>query len=105
MSKKISVIVKDPGKVPRHVYISDTHENLKQTVGGEVDEILIASDLVILCNRDQTGAPCCNVFGRDFAGTIVFCGIGHQTEDDADELTDIPMSFKQFKQLFASLWK
>ena len=48
MSKKISVIIKEPGKNPRHVAISDSPRNLQATVSGEVDEILICSDLVIL---------------------------------------------------------
>lgn len=34
MSRKISVLIKEPGKSPRHVWISNTLENLQKTVGG-----------------------------------------------------------------------
>ena len=34
MKKKIKVIIKEPGKKPRCVYISNTLENLQKTVGG-----------------------------------------------------------------------
>lgn len=106
MSKKISVIVKDPGKVPRHVYISDTHENLKSTVGGTVAELMLCTDLVVLFRQEQQGlAPCCEIAGKKFAGTIVFCGIGHRDEEAPDELTDIPQDYKTFKTLFPGLWE
>ena len=106
MSKKISVIIKEPGKNPRHVAISDSPRNLQATVGGEVDEILISSDLVILINKNQSELPeCCEVCSRKLSGTIVFCGIGHPDEDAADELTDIPVSFQEFKKLFPDLWE
>ena len=31
---KISVLIKEPGRPPRHVYISNTLENLQSYVGG-----------------------------------------------------------------------
>jgi len=31
---KISVLIKDPGKKPRHVYIENSLKNLQNTVGG-----------------------------------------------------------------------
>lgn len=105
MSKKIGVIIKEPGKYPRHVNISTSNENLKNTVGGEISEFLICSDLVIMFNTKQEGlARCCEIGGMTFFGTIIFCGIGHPDEEAADELTDIPTDFKTFKQLFPELW-
>lgn len=106
MSKKISVIIKEPGKTPRHVNISDSHENLTKTVGGTVAEILLCTDLVVLFRQEQKGLPpCCEVCGKKLGGTVVFCGIGHPDEDAPDELQDIPTDFKQFKILFPDMWK
>lgn len=106
MNKKISVIIKEPGKKPRHVNISDTGRNLQNTVGGEVGEILFATDLVILFNEKQEGLPeCCQICGKTFNGPVIFCGIGHKTPDGADELLSVPVSFQQFKKLFPGLWE
>lgn len=106
MSKKISVIIKEPGKNPRHVNISDSHKNLENTVGGTVAEIILCTDLVVLFRQEQEGLPrCCNIAGKELAGTIVFCGIGHPDEDAPDELIDIPQDFKTFKTLFPGLWE
>lgn len=55
MSKKISVIIKEPGKNPRHVNISDSHKNLENTVGGTVAEIVLCTDLVVLFRQEQEG--------------------------------------------------
>ena len=49
---KISVLVKDPGKTPRRVNISNTLENLQKTVGGNIEAVTLASDLVILCDEE-----------------------------------------------------
>lgn len=39
MKQKISVIIKEPDKKPRHVYISNTLENLQKTVGGYIETV------------------------------------------------------------------
>lgn len=49
---KISVIIKEPDKKPRHVYISNTLENLQKTVGGYIEVITLCSDLVVICNEE-----------------------------------------------------
>ena len=41
---KIGVIIKEPGRVPRHVNISSTLENLQKTVGG-FEEMSVNDDL------------------------------------------------------------
>lgn len=104
MDRKISVIIKEPGKAPRHVNISSSENNLEKTVGGQVDEHLLAADLVILTDRDQNGAECCEVCGLKLAGTVIFAGIGHPDPEGSDELTDLPIDFKTFKKLFPQLW-
>lgn len=100
--RKIKVIIKEPGKKPRSVRISDTEKNLQRTVGGYVDMITIATDLKVLCNEGgrRDGLPwCCNICGVDFVGTVVFVGL------DKGEFTDVPCTYDEVKRLFPRLWE
>lgn len=49
---KIGVLIKEPGKTPRHVNISDTLENLQKTVGGHIEAYKIASDCLVICDEE-----------------------------------------------------
>lgn len=49
---KISVLIKDPGKNPRHVYIENSLKNLQATVGGYIETVTLATDAVIICNEE-----------------------------------------------------
>lgn len=99
---KIRVIIKDPGKKPRCVNISNTLENLQKTVGGYIETVTIASDMVIICNEEGRLLDLpynCNVCGIDYVGTIIFCGVSE------DEFCDVPVSFGKMKQLFAGVFQ
>lgn len=100
--RKIGVIIKEPGKVPRHVNISNTLENLQKTVGGYIETVTLCSDLVLICDEEGRikGKPhCCNICGADFCGTVILAGI------DGDEFADIPCGYGDFKRLFPQLWE
>lgn len=61
---KIGVIIKEPGRLPRHVNISDTLENLQKTVGGYIETVTLCSDIVLICDEEGRikGKPhCCNI--------------------------------------------
>ena len=99
---KIGVIIKEPGRVPRHVNVSDTLENLQKTVGGYIETVTLRSDLVAICDEEGRikGKPhCCNICGVDFCGTVILAGV------DGDEFADIPCAFADFKRLFPQLWE
>lgn len=84
---KIGVIIKEPGRVPRHVNVSDTLENLQKTVGGYIETVTLCPDLVVICDEEGRikGKPhCCNIGGVDFCGTIILAGV------DGDEFADVP---------------
>ena len=102
MSKKISVLIKEPWVKPRHVNISDSLENLQKTVGGYIETVTIAEDLVIICNEYGwiNDMPYnCTVCGCALFGTIILCGV------DGDEFADLPMTWDKMKQLFPKLWE
>lgn len=99
---KIGVFIKEPGKVPRHVNISPTLENLQKTVGGYIETVTLSTDLVVICDEEGRikGKPyCCEVVGVDFVGTVVFVGA------DGDEFADVPCTFSDFKRMFPRLWE
>ena len=39
---KISVLIKEPGKQPRHVNIENSLKNLQKTVGGYIETVTLA---------------------------------------------------------------
>lgn len=99
---KISVLIKEPGKSPRHVWISNTLENLQKTVGGYIESVTLATDMCIICNEEgrlMNLPHNCNVCGIDFVGTIILCGIA------GEELADLPGDWKSWKTCFRSLWE
>ena len=102
-SKKISVLVKDPGRPPRHVWISNTLENLQRTVGGYIETVNFNSvGLVVICNEEGRLMGLdynCDIYGIDFVGTIVIAGI------DGDEFGDLPLKWPEMHTLFPMLWE
>lgn len=101
MAKKISVIIKEPGKNPRHVNISGSLENLQRTVGGYIETHQIASDTILICDEEgrfKGYEHCCWVADMEFVGTVIFAGTR------GEEITDFPLDFAKFKILFPSLW-
>ena len=98
---KISVLIKDPGKNPRHVHIENSLKNLQNTVGGYIETVTFAEDAVIICNEEGRlqGLPyCCTICGGDFVGTVVIAGVA------GEEFADLPGDFKNWKKMFRSLW-
>ena len=98
----ISVLTKRPGEIPRHVNISNTLENLQRYVGGYIETVTIASDLVIICNEEGLlhGLPYnCTIAGCQFVGEIIICGV------KGDEFADLPCSWKTMKTVFKNLWE
>lgn len=83
-------------------HISEGLLNLQNTVGGYIEIFTLCTDMVIICNEEGKlrGLPYnCNIAGEDFVGDIIFAGI-HE-----DELTDIPLTYRQFKAVFSNLWE
>ncbi|MBE6685756.1 MAG: DUF3846 domain-containing protein [Ruminococcaceae bacterium] len=94
MSEKISVVIIEPGKSPRHVLISNTLENLQKTVGGYIETVTLASDLVIICDEEgriKNKPYCCDICGISFVGTVIICGI------EGEEFADLPVEYKYIK--------
>lgn len=99
---KISVLIVDPGKRPRHVNIENTLQNLQRTVGGYIEVVHIATDLVVICNEEgklMGLEPNFGLCGDVFCGTCIFAGV------DGEEFTDLPIDYVTMKLLFPELWE
>ena len=73
------MIIKEPGKAARVEPLFENElEAFRQAVGGFIETVTVATDLVIICNEEGRlkGLPWnCTVFGVDFVGPIVVAGV------------------------------
>lgn len=98
----ISVLLKRPGQIPRHVNVSNRLEALQKNVDGRIETLTIAKDLVVICNEEgkEIGLPYnCRICGVDFVGTILMAGV------KGDEFDDLPATWKEMKEMFPRLWE
>lgn len=76
--RQITVVIKEPGRRARVEYLFDnTLDALQKAVGGRIETVTIASDLVFICNADgrNEGLPFnVRLFDVDFYGTILIVG-------------------------------
>ena len=75
--KMIKAVVKLPKKDPYMTPISADPDDMRELLGGYIDEIEICTELLLLCDEDGIikGRPYNFRFGSvDFAGTVVFVG-------------------------------
>lgn len=103
MNKKIKVVIKTPGLKPYATWVSNSLENLQKHVGGYIEIVTLAENMVIICNEDlklRNMRFNCEVCGEEFRGPIIFAG-----RDKDGELASLPVDFKQFKKMFSDLFK
>ena len=83
----IRVYRKQPGELLHQIEIANTLEDLQKAVGGYIETVTVATDLVIICNEEGKimGLPYNVTFcGTEFVGTILFAGV------KGDEFADAP---------------
>lgn len=101
MADKIRVLSKRPGQPPRSVWMANSLENFQRAVGGYIETITLAEDLVVICNEEGRlmGLPYnCAICGVSFVGDIILAGV------KGEEFADLPVDYKQAKELFGWLW-
>lgn len=96
MSEKIKAIVKRPDELFGHVtWIHNNLNNLQRTVDGYIETVTIGS-LVLIVDEEGIikGKPYnCRIAGFQLFGTIIAVG------QSGEEFSDIPISFKEWKEL------
>lgn len=83
----MKVVYKAPGCKPEIRDISNTLEELQESVEGYIETVTFASDCCVICNEEGRllGLPYnCKFLGVSFYGAILVVGI------DGEEFTDIP---------------
>ena len=98
----ISALVKRPGEAPRHVNVSNSLQALQKNVGGYIETVTVAEDMVIICNEEGRllGLPYnCTICGVDFVGPILMVGT------EGEEFADLPCEWKDLKRAFPQLWE
>ena len=78
MGNKILVVIKEPG-CPARVdpMFDNTLESFQEAVGGYIESVTFATDVVIICNEEgriKNLPENTSICGVDFVGTIVACG-------------------------------
>lgn len=99
---KIRVLTKRPGERPRHVWIENSLENLQGYVGGYIEAVTIAEDLVVICNREGRLMRLpfnCRILNKGFCGPVILCG------KSGDVFAGLPTDYKTMQQLFPGLWE
>lgn len=81
--------------------MANSLKNFQMAVGGYIETVSLAEDLVIICNEEGRlkGLPYnCTICGVSFVGDIILAGV------KGEEFADLPMDYKQAKELFGWLW-
>lgn len=84
---KITVIRKAPGKAPERIEIENALDALQWEIGGYIETVTLASDLVVICDEEgrlKDKAANCRICGILFVGTILIAGV------NGEEFTDVP---------------
>lgn len=93
---KIRVFAKRPDSVWHVTNVENNLPNLQRYVGGHIETVTIAKDVVIICNEDGRilGLPyCCTILNCDFFGDLLIAGV------DGDEFADVPITFEVAKAI------
>lgn len=83
----IRVLRKRPSKAVEEIQIDNTLVALQKEVGGYIESVTVATDLVILCDEEgrlKGKTYNCNLLGVDFVGSIIVAGV------NGDEFSDVP---------------
>ncbi len=96
LEEGMKVIFKEPGKNCEYRDIENTLQAVQEAVGGYIECVTIAEDIVIICNEEGRlkGLPYnCEAAGINFVGNILFVGA-----DEAD-FTDVTVPIETIERL------
>lgn len=74
----LTVVIKEPGELPRMAAVSNKLKTMQQLVGGHIETVTLTSDFAIVCNEEGRlhGLPKnIEICGSTFVGPIVFTGV------------------------------
>ena len=100
-NETIYAIFKNPGHEAYETFVPNTLEGLQSIVGGYIETVSFAADMVVICNEGGRliGLPHnCSIAGVDFCGPILLVGI------KGEHFCDFPLDdFEDTLRIFPSL--
>ena len=99
---KLSIIVKEPGKTPKHIKANVDLKRLQKLVGGYIETFYPVAGGVMIVNEEGAinGMPVnCKVDGINLFGSIVWAGV-----DDDGNWTDCPVSWADAKAAYPQMF-
>ena len=102
MTKNIKILMKRPGETPTVVEPANDLAALQHLVGGYIETVTIAKDMVVICNEEGRllGLPYNTKIGNmEFVGTILLAGVRR------DSFADLPVDVSVIKRLLPQLWE
>ena len=91
-------------KIQASVWVTPSLENLQAYVGGYIETVTLADDLVVICNEEGRLMRLphnCTICGVDFYGDIIIAGV----DGDGEDFTHIPLPFAAMKAVLPDLWR
>lgn len=76
--EKIKVLFKEPNEPIKDIEIENSLKAFQEAVGGYIETVTFAEDLVIICNEEgrlKNMAFNCEILGVGFVGPVLFAGI------------------------------
>ena len=99
----LTVIVKEPDKLPKAVKVRNKLEPMQELVGGYLEKVSLYDYLVVLCDEEgrlKGKKYNCRLHGIDFVGTIVLVGTWR------DEFASVPYdSLEALWKDYPELWE
>ena len=99
----ISVIIKEPGKAPKHVRIKNSLKSQQEQVGGYVETFYPEAGGIMVVNEEGAingMAKNCRIDGVMIYGVIVWAG-----QDRKYNLADCPVSWKNAKAAYPQMFE
>ena len=93
----MKAVIKKVGCEAMPIEIDNTLKALQDAVGGYIETITVATDMVIICNEEGVirGLPFnCDLCGHKFFGNILFVGV------DGDDFGDITYTDDDVLRMF-----
>lgn len=102
MKEMINAWLKEPGKDPEKRFIPNSLEFLQFCVGGYIETVTLAEDLVIICDEEgrlKDKPYNCTICGVDFVGNIILAGVA------GEEMDDCSMDEETLRTKYPQLWR
>ena len=102
MTKNIKILMKKPGEQATVVEPANDLAALQHLVGGYIETVTIAPDMVVICNEEGRllGLPYNTKINYvEFVGTILLAGVRR------DSFADLPVDVSVIKRLLPQLWE